>query len=191
MGLDMYLYASRYVGRWEHSLPEERAQADAILDAAGLAGYQIENAGVEVQATVMYWRKANSIHRWFVENCQGSVDDCRRAYVSVDQLVTLRDLCQRVLDHIELVPDMVSAAQTYEDGAWKSIMEPGQVILNPEVAQELLPATSGFFFGSTEYDQWYYEDLQRTRAGLDRVLDLHRADTKAGRFLDFYYHSSW
>ena len=28
------------------------------------------------------------------------------------------------------------------------------------LAEELLPTQSGFFFGSTNYDEWYYEDMQ-------------------------------
>ena len=31
---------------------------------------------------------------------------------------------------------------------------------NTATSMELLPTTSGFFFGSTEYDQWYYEDVK-------------------------------
>ena len=29
-------------------------------------------------------------------------------------------------------------------------------------ADELLPTTSGFFFGSTEYDEWYFKKLEDT-----------------------------
>lgn len=30
---------------------------------------------------------------------------------------------------------------------------------NVELAKNLLPTQSGFFFGSTEYDEWYYQDM--------------------------------
>ena len=29
-------------------------------------------------------------------------------------------------------------------------------------AEELLPTASGFFFGSTEYDEWYFKDVERS-----------------------------
>ena len=42
------------------------------------------------------------------------------------------------------------------------IMEKAIKILttkDTELAEELLPTRSGFFFGSTEYDEWYFEDM--------------------------------
>jgi len=47
-----------------------------------------------------------------------------------------------------------------------------------------LPTQEGFFFGSTEYDNFYFKDLQHTVKGLDKVLELD--DT-----WDFYYRASW
>jgi hypothetical protein len=38
----------------------------------------------------------------------------------------------------------------------------------PGVAKELLPTQAGFFFGSTDYDEYYYEDLVYTRDLLDK-----------------------
>jgi hypothetical protein len=186
MGLDMYLQAERYLGRWQHTTEEGRGRADAALAAADLAAYQVENAGVEVVATAMRWRKANAIHRWFVENVQHGVDDCRRAYVSREQLVELRDLCQLVLGSVELVPDTVTHGWTLDaDGAQKPILEMGKQILNPAVAQQLLPTVEGFFFGSTDYDEGYVDDLVATVEGLNRILALPENG------VDYYYTSSW
>lgn len=50
-----------------------------------------------------------------------------------------------------------------------------------------LPPTSGFFFGSTEVDSWYWEDLQDTRRYLEEMMDDYKANPKT----KFYYHSSW
>lgn len=47
---------------------------------------------------VGYWRKANAIHRWFVENVQDGVDDCRSYNVSREQLEELLWLCKNVRD---------------------------------------------------------------------------------------------
>lgn len=49
---------------------------------------------------------------------------------------------------------------------------------------EDLPPTEGFFFGSTEVDEYYFTELERTQKVLTAVL----AEESDG---DFYYHSSW
>ena len=50
---------------------------------------------------------------------------------------------------------------------------------------KLLPPQSGFFFGSTDVDQYYWDDLVRTQEGLERVL-VEFPDS-----WEFEYHSSW
>ena len=50
-------------------------------------------------------------------------------------------------------------------------IEPGKQIVNSAVAEELLPTCAGFFFGSTDYDQWYAEDIYNTIEILERILD--------------------
>ena len=44
------------------------------------------------------------------------------------------------------------------------------VLDNHDSAPELLPTSNGFFFGSTAYDEWYFEDLKETAEGLERVI---------------------
>ena len=40
-----------------------------------------------------------------------------------------------------------------------------------EVAEELLPTTSGFFFGDTSYDEWYMKDIAKTLSIVEETLD--------------------
>ena len=57
---------------------------------------------------------------------------------------------------------------------------------NHSKADELLPTQSGFFFGSTIYDKWYYSDILETIKVLQYELDEN------GLFVDDYiYHASW
>jgi hypothetical protein len=49
-------------------------------------------------------------------------------------------------------------------------------------ADELLPTTSGFFFGSTEYDDWYFNKLEDTIQKITPILS--DGDIKDG---DLYY----
>ena len=60
-----------------------------------------------------------------------------------------------------------------------------QVTADHSKAQELLPRQEGFFFGSTEYDQWYFLGLQETTDMLEKCLMLD------GMEWEFYYSSSW
>jgi hypothetical protein len=50
----------------------------------------------------------------------------------------------------------------------------------------LLPPQAGFFFGGTDIDEWYWQDLKNTKAKLDRVFALPEMSK-----LSFYYTSSW
>lgn len=60
------------------------------------------------------------------------------------------------------------------------------VLDHPERAMELLPPTTGFFFGAYEVDEWYFDDLRETVKQLEAVFgDL------SVRGMDLYYRSSW
>jgi hypothetical protein len=189
MGLDMYLYENVYMSNWPHSKEADEAQYTDALSVLALAGIkpdpQVGGYGVEVKTPVVYWRKANAIHLWFVAHCQNAVDDCGNYDVEDEQLTELVELCRKVLDASKLVPDMVSNGQTRVDGKWQNNQEMGQVILDPSTAEELLPSGEGFFFGSTAYDQWYHADLVHTVAAIEGAM-AHRVEGSG-----FEYHSSW
>ena len=51
----------------------------------------------DIFVQVGYWRKANAIHHWFVQNVQNGVDDCQSYAVSREQLEALRGLCESVI----------------------------------------------------------------------------------------------
>ena len=53
---------------------------------------------------------------------------------------------------------------------------------NPDA--EILEPTAGFFFGSYEKDDWYYQDLKDTIEGIEKALELPNS-------FEFYYQSSW
>lgn len=109
---------------------------------------------VTVTADVAYWRKANQIHNWFVKNVQDGEDNCAIYFVPHSQLVELRDLCAHLL----------------------KTNDPGE-------AHAKLPPTSGFFFGSTELDQYYWDDLQSTVDQLTPLIDAP--------LFSYEYVSSW
>lgn len=60
-----------------------------------------------------------------------------------------------------------------------------RVLEDHSLAKELLPVSSGFFFGSVDYDEGYYSDLEFTASKLNEVLGGEYKDW------DFKYSSSW
>jgi hypothetical protein len=151
MGLDMYLLAKRYISPYD---PAD-AELTKLAKAINFGDDTMEVREVTFEA--MYWRKANAIHRWFVDNIQDGVDNCAEYYVDIKYLTELRDLCKRVLE-------------------------------DPEKAMELLPPKSGFFFGSTDIDEFFIDDLTNTVERFDYLLDLPEVKDHK---ISFYYHSSW
>lgn len=140
-----------------------------------------------IMEQVAYWRKANAIHDWFVEHVQNGVDDCDyHDEVTKEILEELLDTCERVLDASELVDGQVISRYRYTDNGKESIMEEGKCIKDPIVAMKLLPTTHGFFFGSTDYDEWYYESVKYTAKKIREILETTDFETEM-----LYYISSW
>ena len=147
MGLDMYLQRRTYIRQWNETT--NKPEIVGHLEIEGIdptkAIYVIEEVGV--------WRKANAIHRWFVEHVQQGQDDCRAYSVEIEHLQALLALVETVLEH-------------------------------PELAAQLLPTQTGFFFGSTAYDQMYFDDLRETVTILGWALN-------GSPDAEFTYQSSW
>jgi hypothetical protein len=89
----MYLKGKKYIS--EYSDKEDFEKINAI--DLGQKSFKIYNIDVEV----LYWRKANAIHDWFVREVQAGVDDCQESYVSTEKLKILRDLCREVMANPE------------------------------------------------------------------------------------------
>ena len=174
MGLDMYLEKQTYVGnKWKE--PKEQIK----IEVEGIKQERVSSIVEEVG----YWRKANAIHMWFVENVQEGKDDCKMYSVNREQLKTLLDLCREVLVKSDLVEGKINNGQQMQNGKWVDIKVDGKYIKDTTAAAKLLPTQNGFFFGSTDYDEHYYADLELTVEILEAALK-----EKDG---DYHYHSSW
>lgn len=140
-----------------------------------------------IMEEVGYWRKANQIHNFFVENVQDGEDDCSYHNECTKKILEdLLDKCYKVLTGSIMMIGQVKNGQQYVDGEWVDCMEPGKVIINPEVAEELLPSCRGFFFGSTEYDEYYMQDIEDTIKIIKNVLATTDFETQM-----LAYCSSW
>jgi hypothetical protein len=145
MGLDMYLNAKRFLWHSEDELADKVSEVFTELGDARVK---------EITAEVMYWRKSNAIHKWFVDNVQDGTDECQESWVE--------------RKHLEALLAVID-----------------EVLVDREKALLLLPPQSGFFFGSKDVDDWYWEDLVRTKKGLEDIL------SKEWQGWDFYYRASW
>lgn len=143
MGLDMYLSGYKYLWRDDDTRQKVKKQLKSSYDPK------------YVVLELMYWRKSNAIHKWFVDNVQEGEDDCKEHLVSTNDLQNLLSVINSVLQ-------------------------------NTSLAEQLLPPTSGFFFGSTSVDEWYWKDLEETRDKLNELLSSPDIEE-----LDIYYQSSW
>lgn len=108
MGLDMYLHGKRYMSKYFNEGDTEKQEAIQQLfpELVGKTGKWGNDSPVkELKIEAGYWRKANAIHKWFVDNVQGGDDDCGNYYVSREQLEELKKLCQQVLDFRHLAAE--------------------------------------------------------------------------------------
>lgn len=160
MGLDQYLSAKKYLSPAEWRGEQSKQQYEGVLKTIEAETFvRKEFPSAEVSISVGYWRKANAIHQWFVDNCQDGVDDCGSYMVDREKLETLKMVCETILLD-------------------KNLTE------TDDLAKEALPTQSGFFFGGTEYDEYYYSDLRDT-------IEIIKACLEMPAEWDFSYQSSW
>lgn len=89
MGLDMFLYGVEYIpasNPYNNEPPRKK---------------QI------IKTEEMYWRKANHIHRWFVDNVQNGIDDCDFYELDHYKLERLKRDCEYVIAHPEEAEDIL------------------------------------------------------------------------------------
>ena len=105
LGLDMYLIKKTYnIPGNDPSKPIEFHWPDEYISKVevelnGKPHPDIDSKRIGgIIEVVGYWRKANHIHIWFVNNVQQGKDDFKEYPVSKVQLTELYKLCQRVLD---------------------------------------------------------------------------------------------
>jgi hypothetical protein len=74
------------------------------------------------------WRKANAIHKWFVDNVQNGIDDCGSYKVTKEQLIQLYNICSDILIDPKLAKSLLPTQSgfffgetVYEDGYYVSL----------------------------------------------------------------------
>lgn len=104
MGLDMFLHKKIGIyAMYKH----ENINGTVFLTKDGLEIPIKMNMITSITEQAAYWRKANQIHNWFVENCQNGQDDCGEYEVTLGQLKELLKLCKEVAKHPEKGPELL------------------------------------------------------------------------------------
>jgi len=164
MGLDMYWTGKIYIGgQFEHRGINYNMNITRIRNEKEVPVELPDDLPLEyVEYHLMYLRKANAIHSWIVDNCAGGTDECQPIYMDYDALEELHNTCRIVLENKD---------------------DPDKII-------EILPTSSGFFFGGTEYDEWYFADVQAMYDFLDKLVKDDFAYLKKYD-MDVIYYASW
>ena len=165
---DMKEYSKRYITRYSYWDEAKRYGHKSIFEQVG------------------YWRKANQIHNWLVNNVQGGEDDCGEYKVTEKQLKGLLATCYAVKKSIKLADGQIQNGTRFSNGKCEPIMQDGQYIVDTSVCESLLPTQEGFFFGGTDYDEYYMYDIDNTIKILEEVL----ANTDFTKET-VTYHASW
>ena len=124
------------------ALAEKLGIADRLtIEECEYDGHPFVDASRNDTERVGYMRKHNHLLPYFKYE-----DNCSDRFVSKSEVEAFIDDAKTVISH------------RYEDDA-------------QEVAEDLIPTESGFFFGSTEYDEYYYADLEEDIRIFEEILD--------------------
>lgn len=110
MGLDMYLYAQKYESCLKRDEDYKNKKVNFYpKELKEIAEKQDKRNFLSktVQYQIGYWRKANAVHRFFVEKCANGEDDCRDIYVTLDHLKELYNLVKQVLNNKDSAEELL------------------------------------------------------------------------------------
>ena len=180
MGLDMYLTKKHYVKNWGHNPNKHKI-------IVKLNGEEREDINPEkisyIVEDVAYWWKFNALHTWFVDECAEGEDDCKEIYVSSDKLFELLNILKEVKKIINKAKKKKVSIKTgwnNDDNAYEEI----EMYDCDDELEQIFPTRGGFFFGSTEYDEQYKQNVEKTIEMLENELIYEGSG-------EYYYKSSW
>lgn len=117
----------------------------------------------------IYMRKVNCVRKWCAENLENFEDNGLTNFpkekfkelIGVMRKTIIEAGLSNIYGYYQCIQD-----GWFEDENWDLYKEAKAFLDVPEnqkkvieVAERLFPTSSGFFFGGTEYDEWYVADL--------------------------------
>jgi hypothetical protein len=165
MGLDSYLYKKTYVQNWELDSPEEKYSVEVKKGGFNSKikperiSYIIEQVG--------YWRKFNALHGYIVDTFASGEDNCQQIYLDNYNLI-------QILDTLKQAKDILDSDASDE--------------VKSDKLSDVFPICEGFFYGSTDYGDYYAECVDDTILLLMDLIDECDDDNYSH---SFYYQASW
>lgn len=183
MGLDMYFYLrtkeavianpKKGEDNWKafSNQEEEAGKTDPTSYPEGIKeladyiyqrNFKSENTDKKGRYSyqVGYFRKFNALHSYIVNHFGKGIDHCQVIKISeVGRKQLLKDL-----------NEVLNAKDNYK------------------TAEKLLPTKSGFFFGSTSYNEYYYEDVKDAIELFEKIGKVMKKNK--GKY-DLIYQASW
>lgn len=115
MGLDSYLWKKTLVNNWSD---KKFVKYDVNVTSEGKPVEHIQSDRVHsITEEIGYWRKANHIHNWFVQNIQNGVDNCKPHYVEKEDLVDLLGICRKVVENPSLGESLLPCSRGFFFGS--------------------------------------------------------------------------
>ena len=165
MGLDMYLHAKKYVEKidWTKLQSNDELSMDSAEVVNPLWTEIVNVSGLEDVATDIYGAHVEVTCAYWRK--------CNQIHKwFVDNVQDGNDNCGEYYVSHEKLKELRETCR--------------QAIFAKD--PNLLPPQSGFFFGGTDIDEWYWRDIKETIKKLDRIFALPEMSK-----LSFYYTSSW
>jgi hypothetical protein len=155
MGLDMYLSASEYISRYDYTEDYDRSDNNLFAQIVSQFGVEVDpNGHAGLQID-------------FPMGYWRKANQIHNWFV--ETVGNGIDECQKMFVNRESLEELRNLCN--------------QVLTDHSLADEHLPTGSGFFFGSTDYDEWYFKQLEHTLEIIDRCL--------VSKFDYFEYQASW
>lgn len=145
----MYFYARKTTyksfSKWDK--PDRADETNYPEDLKTFSDYiydrNFKSVQTETSYQIGYFRKFNALHSYIVKTFADGVDNCQEILLYKEDVEKIK----KVLD------DVLNAHQQVEK------------------AKEILPTQSGFFFGGTDYDEFYFEDVKDAADLMQSFLD--------------------
>ena len=183
MGLDMYIYARKEtLGR---VVKDAELSDEFLKDLYGKYGYiskpkdlkvfdngdLSKTATIKVSYNIGYFRKFNALHNFLTNSCGRTVgvnDNC------VDMLIT-EDIIDDLIDRLTRIVKVYNRNQAAAE----------------YIAEAELPTQDGFFFGSTAYDDGYFEDCEDALDLFTKMKELIVSAEEEGEEPYEFYYQAW
>ena len=151
---------------------------------------------------LIYMRKVNSVRKWFADHLENFEDNGETEITKTNFENIIADMKRVIVEggvedlfnkYAEFMDrENEDDADTRDDWqnillSWDLFVESGEPHEKfAKVANEIFPSSSGFFFGNTEYDRWYINDLFTFYIKFTELNDYVNWDTDTVTYWEWY-----